>query len=222
MPNEASNCRKWCNLLEREDKEILVMHDGITGPVSPAKKRNIGISRAKGEYVAFIDADAYPHKYWLNYVVQGVAGWCGPGLIPPNSPPKEIASDWILNCLPFNYRVSKKKERFVNDYPTFNLIVKKSVLEKLKGFREDTLTGEDSDLCQRITDLGLKIVYIPWCIVYHKRRALFAPFLKQIATYAMHRGYFFRINRGSSRKVVYLLPSLCLLFILYLVFRLLF
>lgn len=208
---EAQLCVQKCRELSRKDIEVIVLTDDYTGKVSPATKRNIGIKKAQGEIIAFIDADAYPDKWWLNYVVENAGGWCGPGLIPPNSPMRERATDWILRCMPFNYRVSKKKVRYVDDYPTFNLIIPKKTFDLVGNFNENTLTGEDSDLCQRITKLGLKIVYIPQCIVYHKRRPLFLPFLKQVATYAIHRGNFFRKGKGSSRKLVYCLPSICLL-----------
>jgi GT2 family glycosyltransferase len=219
---EAQSCLEACKRLKRKDIEVICLPDSETGPISPGAKRNIGILRAKGDIVAFIDSDAYPDPFWLNYVVKDAAGWCGPGLLPPNSPFGERVTDLILKFMPFNYRVTPKKTRYVNDYPTFNLILRKDIINLVGGFKEDTLTGEDSDICQRICGLGMKIVYIPQCIVYHKRRSILLPFLRQTATYAMHRGIFFRKGKGNSRKLVYCLPSLCLILLLYFVIRWLF
>jgi GT2 family glycosyltransferase len=204
--------------LARKDVEVIILPDSETGHISPGAKRNIGIRRAKGEICAFCDADVFPHPYWLNYNVLEGAGWCGPGLIPNDSTLMERASDLILRWMPHNYRVkSAKKSFFVSEFPTFNLIIRKSVLELVGGFSETTLTGEDSDLCKRITDLGLKIVYIPQCIVYHKRRPLIISFLKQILTYSIHRGFFFKKGLGDSRRLVYALPSICLLLLLFVI-----
>ena len=208
---EALQCVKACNQLARKDIQIIVLPDELTGEVSPGKKRNMGIRLAEGELIAFIDADAYPDKYWLSYNASNVAGWCGPGLLPPQSTFHQRSVNWIWRASPYWWRVRKGKVRYVNDYPTFNLIIRKEVLELVGGFREDILTGEDSDLVARITDMGLKIVYIPQCVVYHRHKPLFGPFLHSIATYATHRGYLFKKGKGNSRKLVYCLPSLCLL-----------
>ena len=37
----------------------------VSGPVSPAIKRDLGAEKARGEYLAFIDDDAYPAADWL-------------------------------------------------------------------------------------------------------------------------------------------------------------
>ena len=46
-----------------KNKKVRVIE---TGKVSPAVKRDIGAKEAKGEYVAFMDDDAYPEKDWIS------------------------------------------------------------------------------------------------------------------------------------------------------------
>jgi len=196
-----------------------------TGKVLPSHKRDIGVDNATGDIIAFIDADAYPEKNWLTRAVQilveqghRLGGVCGPGIIPPGSKFKEFAADEVLKMFPYNYRVTGQFERLVDDYPTFNLILWKKYIDRVGGFNCDYLTGEDTLLCKKITH-GLKkpILYTPSVIVYHDRRPLFWPFLKQIATYGKHRGYFFKMYPETSRKLVYALPSIgviCLLSLL--------
>lgn len=220
--DNTKKCVEGCLAMDYKDNlEIIVLDDETTGKVKPSVKRDIGIKQCKGEIVAFIDSDAYPSKQWISSAVNlfknNIQAVCGPGILPPNSHWKEQVSDWVLRYLPYNYRVVPKQMRFVTDYPTFNLIVRKSILDKVGGFDCNYLTGEDTILCKKITDNGGKILYSPNVVVYHKRRPIYLPFLRQIATYAWHRGQFFKKGYGDSRKLVYMIPSFVLAFILCLI-----
>jgi len=70
--------------------EILVITDKISGPVSPAIKRNLGAKKSKGLYLAFLDDDSYPDKNWLKNASRlfspDIAALCGPCLTPPETP----------------------------------------------------------------------------------------------------------------------------------------
>ena len=41
-----------------------------TGKVNPAIKRDLGGEKAKGQFFAFIDDDAYPQSDWLNVAIK--------------------------------------------------------------------------------------------------------------------------------------------------------
>ena len=194
-----------------------------TGKVRPAEKRNIGIKAAKGEIVAFIDDDAYPDAHWIEYAVRyfgdetvGAVG--GPGVTPPNDPflariGGRVYDNWLVSG---NYRYRYKAggvRRDVDDYPSCNLFVRKSLLDSFGGYRTDFWPGEDTLLCKDIVDSGKRIVYDPWVVVYHHRRALFGPHLRQLGRYAFHRGYFVKRFPSNSLHLSYFVPSL---FVLYL------
>ena len=176
-------------LLQPVPTEIKVIDD-ITCPGYPAQKRNWAIERAKGKYLAFIDADAYPSRDWLPnsllHFEAGFSGVCGPGILPAGSSILEHAVDLIYKCLPYGYRVTPRKQRVVKEFPTFNLIVRKDSAPLFK----DYLTGEDSLFCR---ELKGHILYDPRVVVYHKRRSLFRPFWKQVSTYGIHRGHLIRL-----------------------------
>ena len=159
-------------------------------PGLPAEKRNYALKKAKGDLIAFIDSDAYPRADWLDSVILvhgNTVGVCGPGIIPFDAPFCEKAADLVFKLLPFSYRVTPKKRRFVTDYPTFNLIVRKDIIDRVGGFQH-FLTGEDTLFCQAVSQYG-DILYHPEIVVYHNRRPLFIPYFKQIATWAWHRGF---------------------------------
>ena len=41
-----------------------------SGEAGPAHKRNLGVKKAKGEILAFLDDDSYPSKDWLQNAVK--------------------------------------------------------------------------------------------------------------------------------------------------------
>jgi cellulose synthase/poly-beta-1,6-N-acetylglucosamine synthase-like glycosyltransferase len=103
----------------------------------------------------------------------------------------------------------------VDDYPTFNLLVRRSALEETGGFQSPYWPGEDTVLCLKLTrDLGGKIIYDPETRVFHHRRPLLLAHLRQFGNYGLHRGYFVKKFPETSRRFNYFLPSLWTLFLL--------
>ena len=197
-----------------------------TGKVRPAEKRNLGIEKANGEIVAFIDDDAYPDAHWLEYAVKyfgdpsiGAVG--GPGVTPPDDPYlAKIGGRVYDNILVSgNYRYRYRAggvRRDVDDYPSCNLLVRADILRRIGGYRTDFWPGEDTLLCKDIIDGGSRIVYDPWVIVNHHRRAILGPHLRQLGRYAFHRGYFVKRYPSNSLHLGYFIPSA---FVLYIVLR---
>ena len=188
-----------------------------TGKLRPAEKRNIGIRAAKGEIVAFIDDDAYPDVHWLEYAIKyfgepdiGAVG--GPGVTPPGDTHfarlgGRVYENWLVSGN-YRYRYRSGGVRMdVEDYPSCNLFVRKDVLDKVGGYRTDFWPGEDTLLCKDIVDSWKRIVYDPWVVVYHHRRPLFLPHLRQLGRYAFHRGYFCKRFPSNSLRLSYFVPS---------------
>ena len=195
-----------------------------TGKVRPAEKRNLGIKAAKGEIVAFIDDDAYPEAHWLEYAVKyfgdpsiGAVG--GPGVTPGNDSYLAKIGGRVYDnlLLSGSYRYRYKAggiRRDVDDYPSCNLFVRKELLDSFGGYRTDFWPGEDTLLCKDIIDRGKRIVYDPWVVVYHHRRPLLWPHLRQLGRYAFHRGYFCKRYPSNSLHLAYFIPSLFVLYLL--------
>ena len=199
---------------QRGDERIRILP---TGKVRPAEKRNLGIRMATGEVVAFIDDDAYPDAHWLEYAVKyfsepdvGAVG--GPGVTPPGD--RGLAAiggrvyDNLLVTGGYRYRYrAGGVRRDVDDYPSCNLFVRKDVLDRIGGYRTDFWPGEDTLLCRDIVDDWKRIVYDPWVVVYHHRRPLFRPHLRQLGRYAFHRGYFCKRFPSNSLRASYFVPT---------------
>ena len=185
----------------------------------PAEKRDLGVKDAKGEFLAFIDDDAHPHPDWLKNALKTfkdskVAAVCGPGVTPPEDSLRQQVSGWVWSTWlgaggAGTYRNRLGEKRQVDDYPTFNLIVRKKDFQAVGGFDTDFWPGEDTKLCHDLVHkLGKKIVYDPRVLVYHHRRPVFLPHLKQIARFGLHRGYFSKILPRTSKRLGYFVPLL--------------
>ncbi len=230
----AVECVEHCNKLAYSNKEVLVLPDEVggadlvpgatviaTGPIRPSEKRDLGADRSTGEILAFIDDDAFPRPDGLTHAVplfedERVGGVGGPAVTPPSDTLPLQASGAIYQSLmgggPYAYRYVPGRHREVDDYPSCNLLVRKSTFLDAGGFDTEYWPGEDTKLCLAITkELGKSIVYVPGALVYHHRRNLFTGHLKQVSSYALHRGFFVKKFPETSRRLSYFLPSLLVL-----------
>ncbi|MCK4325932.1 glycosyltransferase [bacterium] len=223
-------CIKHCLKLDYPDYEIIVLpdssmkvpHDGVriipTGVKGPSMKRNLGIKEANGEIIAFLDDDTFPSQDWLkkavkNFEDEDVVAVGGPAVTPENDGLGEKASGNIYSSVlgggAYRYRYIPKKRRLVDDFPSCNFVVRKSILKEIGGFKTNFWPGEDTALCLEITKkLDKKIIYDPEVLIYHHRRPLFILHLRQVSNYARHRGYFAKKFPQTSLRFSYFVPSL--------------
>ncbi len=194
--------------------------------VGPAEKRDWGAKKASGEILAFIDDDAYPGRDWLKNLVKHfsdpkIAGVGGPGVTPAGVSWVEAASGWMsaspMGAGLYTYRFLPGKKQFVDDYPSMNLAVRRTDFLSVGGYDSHYWPGEDTKLClDLVHKLGKKIIYDPSVLVYHHRRPLWRPHLRQNGNFGLHRGFFARILPQTSLRPVYLGPSLMVLGLIYL------
>lgn len=205
-----------------EDSRLRVLLTGadLTGP---AQKRDLAVSQALGKVCAFLDDDAYPAPDWLDQAARvltdpEVAAVGGPGLTPPEDGLLAQAGGAVYASLLGSgglvYRFARRQRRLVDDYPAYNLIIRKDVLDQIGGFNSTYYGGEDTKVCLAIIALGKQIVYDPQVAVYHHRRPLFGPHLRQIANVGQHRGFFAKAYPQTSLRLAYFLPSLLALSLL--------
>lgn len=208
-------------LLVPNKKFILAEHKNCrvisSGNVGPAIKRDMAAKAARGDILAFVDDDVEPTNYWLAAIVTGfkdkeVAGVGGPGVTPPTAGWREAASGWFsaspIGSGGFGYRFLPRGRRYVDDYPSMNLAIRKKDFWAVGGFDSAYWPGEDTKLCLDLVHiLGKKILYEPTALVYHHRRELLVPHLRQHGNFGLHRGYFARVLPRTSLRLVYFLPS---------------
>jgi GT2 family glycosyltransferase len=194
-----------------------------TGPVSPAVKRDRGAHEAAGTYLAFIDDDAYPDAAWLTVAKVafethvGLSAVGGPAVTPPDDPFWARASGAVflsrLTGFPERYRPTPPR-RFVDDWPTVNLIVSREAFFAVGGFDTACWPGEDTKFClDLVHKKGGSILYLPELFVWHHRRPGLRKHLRQVGNYGLHRGHFVRVHPETSRRPRYFMPAAWTLFV---------
>ncbi|HET9781668.1 MAG TPA: glycosyltransferase [Candidatus Dormibacteraeota bacterium] len=224
-------CLAGCLALEHPSFEVIVVSDGpvdlpprtrllLTGShtnTGPGEKRDVGMHQAAGSFLAFIDDDAIPRHDWLARAAdlladESLGAVAGPGVTPPDSPWRErmggsFYESW-LGSGPYRYRFRPGKPRYVDDYPAYNLIVRKTAAEHVKGWRTGFYGGEDTVICLALVRAGWLIRYDPELVVFHQRRPVIRKHLAQVGNVGLHRGYFVKAYPATSLRPSYFLPSL--------------
>ncbi|MCX6762337.1 MAG: glycosyltransferase [Candidatus Moranbacteria bacterium] len=224
-------------LLPGDDFEILVYPDETTDDVwpktrqistdavGPAQKRNLAIRDAKGEILIFIDDDAYPKDDFLkilgkDFEDENIVAVGGPAITPVESKFwQKVSGATFLSSLsggfPERYR-SIGKKKFVVDWPSVNLSIRKYVFKELGGFGGDYWPGEDTKLgFDLLVKKNVMILYDPDLVVFHHRREGLTKHVKQISAYGLHRGYFAKTFSRTSLDWRYFMPSFFVLFIFF-------
>ncbi|GAC1332050.1 MAG: hypothetical protein NVSMB17_10720 [Candidatus Dormibacteria bacterium] len=224
-------CLSACLDLDHDDFEVLVVSDhhaelppavkliltGADHDTGPAVKRDAAIDAATGAYLAFIDDDAYPRRDWLRraadaFLADGSIGAvAGPGLTPPHSGFAERAGgafyeSW-LGSGPYRYRFRQSAPRDVDDYPAYNLVIRRDAIEAVTGWGTGFYGGEDTVICLALVRAGWRIRYHPEVVVFHHRREIWGAHLRQVANVGLHRGYFVKAYPQTSLRPTYFLPT---------------
>src|SRR5437763_1883242 len=179
-----------------------VVVTGSQTDTSPAEKRDAALATATGEICAFIDDDAYPRADWIAKIRARLADPTvdavgGPGVTVPDSPWRERAGGAFYES---RLGSGSLRRRFVahgevsdtDDWPAYNFAVRTAALRDIGGWGTTFYGGEDTAVCLALVAAGHRIVYDPEVVVYHFRRRIFRPLMRQVGNVGRHRGYFVR------------------------------
>ncbi|MEF8849110.1 MAG: glycosyltransferase [Candidatus Thermoplasmatota archaeon] len=207
-----------------------------------AAGRNIGINKAEGEFVAFIDGDAIASKNWLTqikktfekYEDKNLVGVGGTDRLPEDSSKKARMIGWVMTSPlarggrfnPSTQHTLEGEEHYAEHIPTCNLCLKKKVFDQVGLFDENFVKGQDLELNYRITNAGFKLIYSPKVEVVHYRKNHIRVFARQIFKWAKAKVAITKKHgfQGLTSHVyfwpVYLLVSFILVFSVFLYFEL--
>lgn len=172
-----------------------------------AKAINIGIKKASGQYIFITNNDVELEKNCLETLVNYLSDHPDTGIIGCRVNDYFIRTK--LMCSALNYH--RYTGRFsLKDRPNqiqeadwvagAGMCFSKKIWTSLKGFDEQFFfTGEELDFCLRIKQIGLKVVYNPKAILWHKGGETINrkenSYFKQLFLY---RGIFRNILKHSS------------------------
>ena len=151
-------------ILKRFAGRIRIVQEAKRGAASA---RNCGVRAARGDLIAFVDADCVVDPQWLSQLLPPLAstrvGIVG-GRILATQP-----CNWIER---FGERIHDNQRAIEELTPpyaiTMNWASPRAVLEQVGLFDESLLRGQDVDLAWRIHQAGFALVYRPEARVHHR------------------------------------------------------
>jgi GT2 family glycosyltransferase len=143
--------------------------------------RNVGLTAAEGEFVAYLDDDTRPDRDWLTFLVATFRRTDHAAIGGPNLPPLDDGP--LATCVanapggPIHVLVSDTEAEHI---PGCNMAYRRSVLLALGGFDgQFRAAGDDVDLCWRLRATGATLGFHPAAVVWHHRRASVGEYWRQ-------------------------------------------
>ncbi|MCK4717203.1 MAG: glycosyltransferase [Thermoplasmata archaeon] len=148
-------------------------------PGTRGVSRNAGAKMAKGDIIAFVDADAIANALWIENMEKSfdkgsmvVAG-------------REVRLGYEGWGKLKRVGIIHKGQDI--SYPSVNLAYDHDLFNKIGGFDPWFKEAEELDLNYRAVEAGAKITYNPKAIIYHRVRESIKGFFKQAFWYGFGR-----------------------------------
>jgi glycosyltransferase involved in cell wall biosynthesis len=172
----------------------------------PGGTRNAGALEARGDILAFCDADDIVQPGWLRSHLDALASadisagvfdfWSLNGKPPPS--PVTYAPPPAMTMF-----------HFLPAAGSGNLAIRRDAFEELGGFADDLMTGEDLDLSWRSQLCGHRFVLAPEAVIARRDQQGFTPVLKRYFSYGQCGPTLFRRFQaeGLQRELVVALKT---------------
>lgn len=175
-------------------------------PGSIARTRNLALPMAKGDIVAFIDADEVAPEGWLAYltapIVGGEADFTG-GPTRPLAEPRSWYEGYLNAFDAWFYGAVVARD--ITTLPMGNSAWRTEVLRRIGGFDERlSLGGEDYDVSLRAAAGGFRGLFVPDAWVFHDQSHLdsLGKLLRRKYRYSVGATMAYRKNGVLRRKAI--------------------
>lgn len=241
-PQEISELLE--SLLQQEHKnfEVIVVEDGSTVKAEDIVQsfadrldiryfykenegqgfaRNYGFERARGDFFVVFDSDVIVPPHYLQQVKKGLEqgdwdAFGGPDAAHESFTATQRAISYAMTSPLTTGGIRGNKKHVGVFHPrSFNMGISRAVWEKTGGFRL-ARRSEDIEFSIRMINEGFKVGLIPDAYVYHKRRADFEQFYRQVYAFGKGRIDIYRLY-PAELKFVHLLPAIFVFGLLFLV-----
>ena len=169
QPGEIIVVDNGSDVMPEVPAHVTLLREETPGP-GPA--RNLGVAHAKGDVLAFIDADCLARFDWLEEAARAIARadvLGGDVRIGYVDPARLTVLEAYESIYAYQMRRYIAEEGFTG---TGNLVVRRAVLDDVGPFAGVTV-AEDKDWGRRATAKGHAITYVPRMRVYHPARRTF-------------------------------------------------
>ncbi len=164
----------------------------------PAKARNLGAKKAKGEILLFTDADCIAQKNWLQEMLKpfsdkkvvGVQGAYKTGQ-------ESIVARFCQIEIEERYELMKRRADELDWVGSYSAAYRKEDFFEAGGFDESfpKASGEDPELSYKLAKAGKKLVFNPQAVVYHTHPDTIWKYLR-----TKYYRAFYRVNLYSKHK----------------------
>ncbi|SEL35308.1 Glycosyl transferase family 2 [Rhodococcus maanshanensis] len=174
--------------------------DSSTSP-GAAHARNVGIYQAKGDFLAFCDADDQAHRQWLSALVEAApASDAVAGTVETYTLNSAEVQRWLPMPDPSERPMlfGWKPSLFSGSFGMW-----RTTSEAVDGFDERYARGgEDNDLALRIHLAGLSLAHAPEALVSVRLRSTFRDVWRQMVKYgeADAKVYAAYVDQGVPRR----------------------
>lgn len=190
------------NILEAFKAQAVVLHDLYKLPFTLvwgganrgfSSANNLGVKIARGDYLVFLNSDVFPQKPgWAEALIDVLqsrsdVGAVGPRLVYGDGSIQHAGMRFIrrdelgvwVNHHPFvGLEPSLDRQNALSIVPAITgacIALRRQDFERVGGWDAGYLIGdfEDSDLCLKLRQAGLKVVYLPTVQLIHLERQSF-------------------------------------------------
>ncbi len=157
--------------------------------------RNVGVSIARGEILAFTDADCVVARNWISEIIRAHQSDCSVigGMVGNGNPESYVG--WAYYFSSLSQWMLGTSRGMMRDIPTISLSVKRAAFEKYGPFLE-TNYSSDTLFNWRVVSGGQMILFEPSIKVSHINPTRFFGFLQR----AFVRGMHFAVIRAQVEK----------------------
>lgn len=158
----------------------------------PGPARNFGFKQALGDYFVIFDSDCILPPAYFEAVDralerEGLDAWGGPDKGHERFTIPQRAMAYTMSSVLTTGGIRGGKQRVGWFQPrSFNMGISRRVCEETGGFRFDRY-AEDIEFSIRMKKAGFRTGLIPDAFVFHKRRATFGQFFKQVMNFGKGR-----------------------------------
>jgi len=156
---------------------VAVLHEPDPGSYGA---RNRGILAARGDVLAFTDADCIPDQFWLEAGIERLHQKDAPDMIGgaiqlfPLNLERLTAAELFESVWGFPQRVFVEEMSFA---ATANLFVRRDVFNSVGLFNKRMMSGGDVEWGKRTHRFGMRMVYSDKALVHHPSRRSLAELI---------------------------------------------